>query len=139
MNVEQLSQVISHAMAPVFLLGAVAGFISILMTRMAALIDRSRSLSEIAEDDSSRARLRTEIPRLKRGASLLNNAISLALSAGICTTLLVIVGFTAAFVGFRHESGVGLLFILAVALLGAALFRFAQAVRIGLSELDHYR
>ena len=31
------------------------------------------------------------------------------------------------------------LFVLGVALLVAALFRFGQEVRIGLSEADHYR
>ena len=83
--------------------------------------------------------LKSDIPRLKRGASLLNNAIYLALGGGICATLLLVVGFTTAFLGYRHERGAGFLFIVAVALVGASLFRFAQEVRIGLSELDHYR
>jgi len=139
MDVDQVSQVITHATAPAFLLGAVAGFISILLTRMTVLVDRIRTLHEIADDDPFRARLKSDIPRLKRAASLLNNAIYLALGGGICTTLLLAVGFTTAFLGYRHEPGNGVLFIIAVALLGASLFRFAQEVRIGLSELDHYR
>jgi hypothetical protein len=87
---------------------------------MTLLIDRIRTLNEIADDDPSRARLKSEIPRLRRGASLLNNAIYLALGGGICTTLLLAVGFTTAFLGYRHERGAGFLFIVAVTLLGAS-------------------
>jgi hypothetical protein len=39
--------VISHATAPAFLLGAIAGFVSVLMTRMNNIIDRSRALHAI--------------------------------------------------------------------------------------------
>jgi hypothetical protein len=53
--------------------------------------------------------------------------------------LLLVVGFATAYAGVRHEYGAGLLFAVAISLLGVALFRFAQEVRIGLSEADHYR
>ena len=41
----QLSQVISQSTAPAFLLGAVAGFVSILLGRMNAIVDRIRHLN----------------------------------------------------------------------------------------------
>jgi hypothetical protein len=43
------------------------------------------------------------------------------------------------FFRLQHVYGAGILFALAVALLGGSLFRFSQEVRIGLSEVDHYR
>jgi len=138
-EVDQLAQIMSHATAPAFILGAVAGFISILIARMETIVGRIRSLNEIADDDAARAQLKSDIPRLKRRAKLLNSAIRLALGSGICTSLLLVVAFVSAFFGLRHEYGVGLLFVVAVVLLGASLFRFAQEVRIGLSEADHYR
>jgi hypothetical protein len=49
------------------------------------------------------------------------------------------VGFASAFFKLRHEYGVGLLFAVAIGLLGGSLFRFAQEVRMGLSEADHFR
>ena len=134
----QLSQIMSHATAPAFVLGAVAGFISILMTRLATIVDRIRSLNGIPPD-ADRANLKSDIPRLKRRANLLNNAMRFALASGICTALLLVVGFACAFVGLQHEYGVGLLFVLAIALLGTSLFRFAQEVSMGLSEFDHYQ
>jgi hypothetical protein len=138
-EVDQLAQIMSHATAPAFILGAVAGFISILIARMETIVGRIRGLNEIADDDAARAQLKSDIPRLKRRAKLLNSAIRLALGSGICTSLLLVVAFVSAFFGLRHEYGVGLLFVVAVVLLGASLFRFTQEVTIGLSEADHYR
>jgi hypothetical protein len=137
-DLNQLSQVISHATAPAFLLGAVAGFVSILIARMNGIIDRIRSLNSIANDDTPRARLKSDIPRLEHRARLMNNAIYLAVGSGICTTVLVILAFISAFVGIRHEQVVGLLFVVALGLLGAALFTLAREVRIALNEFDHY-
>ena len=138
-STEQLSQLFSQATAPAFLLGAVAGYLSILLGRIGTVLDRIRSLHDISEDDTARIRLRSDIPRLKRRAELLSKSTYLALSAGICTTALIAVNFVSAFFGFDHAPGAALLFLVAVILLGASLFRFAQEVRIGLSELDHYR
>jgi hypothetical protein len=137
-DLSQLSQVISHATAPAFLLGAVAGFVSILIARMNAIIDRSRSLNLIADQDTPRTHLKSDIPRLKHRARLVNDAIYLAVGSGICTTVLVVLAFASAFVGIRHELGVGVLFVVALGLLGAALFTFAREVRIALNDLDHY-
>jgi hypothetical protein len=135
----QLSQVMSQSAAPAFVLGAVAGFVSILLNRMTNVIDRIRSLNEIADGDTTRAHLKSDIPRLRRRAKILNGATYLALASGVCTSLLLVVGFATAYVGVRHEYGAGLLFIVAISLLGGSLFRFGQEVRLGLSEADHYR
>jgi hypothetical protein len=138
-DVGQISQVMSQATAPAFVLGAVAGFVSILLGRMTSVLDRIRSLNEIADDDAARSPLKSDIPRLRRRAILLNSATRLALVSGMCASLLLVVGFASAFVKLRHEYGAGLLFLFAVTLLGGSLFRFGQEVRIGLSESDHYR
>jgi hypothetical protein len=135
----QLSQVISQATAPAFVLGAVAGFVSILLGRLTSVIERIRHLNDIATDDRSRAHLRTDLPRLQRRAGLLNNATRLALASGVCTSLLLVVGFGSALLRLQHVYGAAVLFLVAVALLGASLFRFGQEVGAGLSEADHYR
>lgn len=57
----QLSQVISHAMGPAFLLSAVAGFVAILIGRMNGMIERIRSLNTIPDDDGPRARREVRI------------------------------------------------------------------------------
>jgi hypothetical protein len=135
----QLAKVMTEATAPAFVLGAVAGFISILLGRMTAIVDRIRNLNDIPEDDGFRARLKADVPRLRRRAQLLNSATILALASGICTSLLLLVGFASAFLSLQHVYGAGVLFSIAIALLGASLFKFSREVKIGLSEADHYR
>jgi Protein of unknown function (DUF2721) len=89
----QLSQLMVQATAPAFILGAVAGFISILLGRMTSVVDRIRSLNEIADGDTVRGHLKSDIPRLRKRAKLLNSATHLALASGMCTSLLLVLGF----------------------------------------------
>jgi Protein of unknown function (DUF2721) len=135
----QLSQVMSQATGPAFVLGAVAAFIAVLLSRMQLVLERIRSLNEISDGDTARAHLKSDIPRLRKRAKLLNSSTHLALLSGMCTSLLLIVGFVSAFFRLRHEYGAGVLFTVAIGLLGGALFRFVQEVRMGLSEADHFR
>ena len=135
----QLSQVISQATAPAFVLGAVAGFVSILQGRMTAVVERIRHLNEIADDEKSRAHLKSDIPRLRQRIVLLNGATRLALASGVCTSLSLAVGFASAFLRLQHVYGAGTLFFVAVVLVGASLFRFGQEVKISVNEADHYR
>ena len=135
----QISQVISQAAGPAFVLGAVAAFIAILLNRMQMIFDRIRSLNEIADNDNARAHLKSDIPRLRQRAKLLNRATYSALVSAMCTSLLLVVGFVSAFLRLRHEYGAGFLFAVAIVLLGVSLFRFSQEVRMGLSEADYFR
>jgi hypothetical protein len=134
----QLSQVISQSTGPAFVLGAVAGFVSILLGRITSVIERVRNLNDISDSDGSRAHLKADIPRLRRRIELLYKATRLALISGMCTSLLLVVSFMSAFLRLQHVYGAGGLFAVAVGLLGASLFRFGQEIQIGLGEADHY-
>jgi hypothetical protein len=135
----QLSQVISQVTAPAFLLGSVAAFTSLLIARMNRIIDRSQVLNAIGEDESFRVHLKTDIPRLKRRAMLLNKAIYFSTLNALITALLVLVAFACAFFNLAHEYGVALLFIFALAFFMASLVNLAREIRIALHEMDHYR
>ena len=115
-DVDQLAHVISEATAPAFVLGAVAGFVSILLTRLTAVVERIRYLNDIGTDQQSRARLKSDLPRLHRRARILNNATRLALASGVCTALLLVVAFACAFLRLEHMYGAGTLFFLALQL-----------------------
>jgi hypothetical protein len=54
-TVSQLSQVISQAIAPAFLLGALAAFTALLITRLNRIVDRTIALNSIADDDPVKA------------------------------------------------------------------------------------
>ena len=61
-SVSQLSQVISQAVAPAFILGALAAFISVLIGRLNRVVDRSQALNAIGGDDPARVRLKADLP-----------------------------------------------------------------------------
>jgi hypothetical protein len=134
----QLTQVISQVTAPAFLLGAVASFISVLLSRMNRIIDRSQALNAIADDDKVKSALKSDLPRLKARAALLNRAILYSTIAAIVTAILVIVAFVSAYLAIPHEYGVAVLFILALALFTASLVNLARETRIALHEYDHF-
>ena len=55
MEPTQLSHVMSEATAPAFVLGSVAAFVAVLFNQMTVVIERIRSLNEIAAEDTARA------------------------------------------------------------------------------------
>src|SRR3978361_234651 len=135
-SVSQLSQVISQAAAPAFLLGALAAFIAVLITRLNRIVDRTIALNAIADDDVVKSRLKADLPRLLRRAQMINRAVFWAVISSIAITSLVIVAFISAFFQIQHERGVAVLFIVSLTAFTVALVDFAREVRIALSEYD---
>jgi hypothetical protein len=136
-SVSQLSQVITQAIAPAFLLGALAAFISVLILRMNRVVDRSQMLNAIADNDTTRAHLKADIPRLRQRSILLNRATLFAAMSAIFATLLVMVAFVSAFFNIQHERGIAVLFIITLGFFAAALINFARETRIALHEFDY--
>jgi len=137
-SVSQLSQVISQAAAPAFLLGALAAFIAVLINRLNRIVDRTVILNGISADDAVRSRLKADLPRLMRRAAMINRAIFWAVVASIAVTILIVVAFLTAFFQLQHERGVALFFMLSLSAFTISLIEFAREVRIALSEFDHH-
>ena len=137
-SVNQLSQVISQAAAPAFLLGALAAFIALLFSRLNRIIDRTIVLNGIPADDAVRSRLKADLPRLMRRAAMVNRAILWAVIGSIAVSVLVIVAFASAFFEVQHERGVAILFMISLGAFTLSLVDLAREVRIALSEFDHY-
>jgi len=137
-SVNQLSQVISQAAAPAFLLGALAAFISVLISRLNRIIDRTIVLNGIPAEDTVRSRLKADLPRMMWRATLVNRAILWAVVGSIAVSVLVIVAFASAFFEIQHERGVAVLFMISLGAFTVSLIDFAREVRIAVSELDHH-
>jgi len=137
-TVAHLSQVIHDVTAPAFLLGALAGYISLLIARMNRVIDRSQALNAIADNDDVKGYLKSDIPRLKGRTALLNRAILFSTISAIVASLVVIVSFASAYLNFRHEYVVGLLFILSIGFFVTSLINLGLETRIALHEYDHF-
>jgi hypothetical protein len=137
-SVNQLAQVISQAAAPAFLLGALAAFISVLISRLNRIIDRTIMLNGIPAEDTVRSRLKADLPRMMWRATLVNRAILWAVIGSIAVAVLVIVAFASAFFEIQHERGVAVLFMISLGAFTFSLMDFAREVRIAASEFDHH-
>jgi len=137
-SVSHLAQVISQAAAPAFLLGALAAFIAVLISRLNRIVDRTMVLNAISDDDTVRCRLKADLPRLMRRAAMMNRAIFWAVVASIAVTILVVVAFLTAFFQLQHERGVAIFFMISLGAFTISLVDFAREVRIALSEYDHH-
>jgi quinol-cytochrome oxidoreductase complex cytochrome b subunit len=137
-SVNQLTHVIYQATAPAFLLGAVAAFISILITRLNRVIDRARMLHAISTEDVLRSPLRAEIPRQERRARLLTLAVFFAILSAITVTCLILLAFIGALISLPHEKYVGILFIVACTLFCFSLAVFGLEVSLSLPSLEFH-
>ena len=130
-DLDHLTAAISHATAPAFMLGAVAGFLSVLVSRMERIHDRIRTLRanavEGVPDETAAA--------LSRRFAFLNRAIYFAVLSGLCTAALLIVAFACALLGISHTTGVALMFIVALILLMSSLVELTREVRMSLRTM----
>jgi Protein of unknown function (DUF2721) len=136
--ISHLSQVISQSIAPAFVLGAVAGFISILVTRLNRIIDRCRTIAAGDQEHGPIGAAGIDLSRLNARADLINRSIFLAVGSALSTLLLMIVAFAAAFLDLPHERGVGLLFVVALVLFSASLVNFAREIRIVIRDPNNF-
>jgi uncharacterized protein DUF2721 len=135
-SIDQLGRIIGNVAAPAFLLGAVAAFISVLMSRINRVIDRAQFLHGIGDGDGARSYLKADIPRLRRRAALLNRSLFCSVVAAILTALIIVVAFISALMNVAHEYGVAILFIGALLLFCMSLIDLARETRIALHDND---
>jgi hypothetical protein len=137
-TMDQLANVIVHATAPAFLLGALSGFIAILIARLNRIIDQSRLVQSVSDDDFARATLKQHMSCLKARAALINRAILWAVASSIATALLLIVAFAIAFFDLPHEYGVALLFVTALGAFTVSLINFAREIHMAVMDFEHF-
>jgi hypothetical protein len=133
---DQFSLVISQAAAPAFPLGAVASFLSVLVSHLARIVDRSRAINAISDDEAKAANLRTHLPELRFRAGLIIRSIYCAVGSGIAACLLMIVAFMTAYFGARHEPAAVILFTVSLLLFTTSLISFARDLRVALKQKD---
>src|SRR4028118_1452302 len=121
LSLDEIAHVIALATAPAFLLGGIVAFLSLLTGRMARIVDRVRALDEIDDQDQRRARLKADMPRLRRRATLIHFSMSLSILSAVVIALLVVIAFLGALVGFESEILIATLFVLSLLAFVAAL------------------
>jgi hypothetical protein len=135
-SMEQLARIIGSVAAPAFLLGAVASFISVIFSQINRVIDRSRYIDSIKDDDATRSYLKADLPRLRRRAELLLRALRYSILSAMLTALIIIVAFISAYYNFAHEYGVALLFVGALVAFCLSLIDLSREAKIALHDND---
>lgn len=135
-SIDQLGRIIGNVAAPAFLLGAVAAFVSVVMSRINRVVDRAQFLHGIDDSDGSRACLKADIPRLRRRAALLNRSLFCSVLAAILTALIIVVAFVSAMINTAHEYGIAILFMAALLTFCLSLIDLARETRIALHDND---
>jgi hypothetical protein len=137
LSLSEISHVIALATAPAFLLGGIVGFLTLLVSRMARIMDRVRFLDEIDEQDR-RARLKADLPLLRRRAKLIHLSMTLSIASGVTTALLVVIAFLGALLDLQLEMLIASLFVLSLLSFVAALCIMVREAVIALREFAHY-
>jgi hypothetical protein len=127
-SLEQLSEIISHVVAPAFLLGAMASFVSILTNRISGLQDRIREIGRIEGDGHVNGHTAVDLPHLRHRVKLLHKAFVLTIASGVVTCILIIGAFAVALLGFQHVGFAAVLFMISMVLLFCALLLLSVEV-----------
>jgi hypothetical protein len=118
---------IQLAIAPVFLLTAVAGMIGAVAGRLARIIDRARAVEAMARETQEEERLRAaylELAELRFRGRLANGAIALLTSCAFLIGLTIILIFLGETVAFRSNWSAVVSFLLGVGCFLLALLCF---------------
>jgi hypothetical protein len=137
LSLREISHVIALAMAPAFLLGAVAAFSALVVGKMTSIVTRIRTLNTIEDADRVRAHLKADIPRLKRCAKLVGRSLVFLVGTGFVTTSLMVLAFVGALMKWQHDTAVAVLFVIALALFAVAFGYLVCEALIWHDEFDH--
>ena len=131
-HIADITRVIQLAIAPVFLLSAIATIINVLITRLSRAVDRRRTIEEhlsIYQDEHLEQAI-TELRMLQKRIQLVLWAVSLAVLAGLLICLLVGTAFAGAYMGLDLTRGIAILFIASVLALTGCLILFLREISI---------
>lgn len=124
-HIIDITRAIQLAVAPVFLLTALATLISALNTRLGRIVDRRRLVEGL---DSSGPQAQAELVLLQRRTHLIYRAILAAVAGGLLVCLVVVVAFIGALIAIDLARLVAILFILALLAFIASLGFFLQEI-----------
>ena len=135
-DINQITHVITLAIAPVFLLTAVGTIIGVLANRLARIVDRIRVLEvllhEIGLEELKPAR--EELDSLRRRLRLIYFAVASAVFCALFVGLLIIVAFIDAFLSVNLAKFVGVLFVMAMVAFIGCLILFLREIFLAVAS-----
>lgn len=138
-HITDISRVIQLAVAPVFLLTAVATLIMALNNRLGRIVDRRRVLEDRLREctGDKAAECAKELDLLARRIGLVYFAILAAVLAALLVCLVVAGAFVGALMSADLSKAVAVLFILAMAAMIGCLGLFLREVFLGVTGGGH--
>ncbi|NOT85393.1 MAG: DUF2721 domain-containing protein [Methylococcaceae bacterium] len=134
--VTAIAHAIQLAVAPVFLLTGVAGILSVLTSRLARIIDRSRFLQgQLLPADETEQTIRIELKSLRQRASLIHWAIGLCTTCLLLICAVVAVLFLGSFVTHDITVVIAPLFVAAMLCLTVALLNFIGEIYLATAHV----
>ena len=136
--ISNVAHVIQLAVAPVFLLTGVAGILSVLVNRLARVVDRFRVLDTQFPQASELTihHIRQEMHALSQRARMIHWAIGLCTGCALLVCVVIATMFFSSVVGVDLSILVSVLFILAMLTLVAGLLCFLYEIQVATSSID---
>jgi hypothetical protein len=140
-NLTDISHVIQLAVAPVFLLTAIATLINALNTRLGRIVDRRRVVQERmrASEPGEAEAADLEIANLQRRIRLIYFAIFCAVLSALLVCLVVAGAFLGALLGIDLARSVATVFIGAMLAMISGLSLFLREVYLAVRTAAHHR
>lgn len=135
--IADIAHTIQLAVAPVFLLAGIAGFLNMLTGRLARVVDRSRKVAGAmtpADHQDHDAQI-WELRILDRRIGHINRAIFLCTASAVAICLVVAGLFIAALGDVNAGRAMAIAFILAMGLLVVGLCAFLVEIRLAIISL----
>jgi hypothetical protein len=132
-----VSHVIQLAVAPVFLLTGVGAILSVLINRLARVVDRFRTLEHerLKVSDAVLAALQDEMDLLSRRARMIHWAIGLCTSCALLVCIVIATLFLSSVVGVDLSTAISVLFILSMLALVIGLLFFLREITLARSSI----
>ncbi len=132
-----IAQTIQLALAPVFVLVAIANIMNLLSTRLGRVVDRSRQLQDrhTATSGPDHDAVVIEMRAIAQRIHLITRAIFLLVLSGLTIGVTVAVLFLEEFVAIRLQVVAAGLFLIAISLLMWALMLFLAETRVASAQL----
>ena len=135
-HLTDIARVIQLAVAPVFLLTAIATLISAMNTRLGRIVDRRRVIqTRLKESDQPEAR--NELAKLARRTRLIYYSIFWAVFAALLVCLVVAGAFLGSLIAVNLPRMVATLFIAAMLAIIAALGLFLREIYLAVRAAGH--
>ena len=135
-DINQITHVITLAIAPVFLLTAVGTLMGVLVNRLARIVDRIRVLEELLHELGLDELLpaRDELDNLRQRLRLIYFAVASAVFCALFVGLLIIVAFIDALMAVNLATIVGVLFIMAMLAFIGSLVVFLREIFLAVAN-----